>query len=403
MIWKVLKNNIKPGQIAGTFLGIMLGLTILMGALSFYLDVKPIFEDKESFWKDEYIIINKRINITDTYAQIQSDTAKKPLFSEKDIDDLKKQSFVKDVAEFSSCSFKISASSSNDGPIAGFYSDLFFEAVPDKYVDVNFANWKWEENNEFIPAILPKAYLNLYNFGFAQSQNLPQVSEEGAGLVKFNIMIQGKGKKQKFETRIVGFSERINTILVPESFVKWGNENFGEESAPRPGRIIIIAKDPSSPELFKYIEDHDYDLNKSELSNSKALAFLKIIITIVLIIGLIIIVLAFSLMVISIQLLLHRNNENIGKLGMLGYSLKEISLPYQIMVIILFIVTFLTSLIQLSIFRNYYSSCMMLLGYEKFNQVLINVMTPGFAFITVIVLLLMLMIRQNIKKIMMSA
>ena len=67
MIWKVLKNNIKPGQITGTFLGIMLGLTILMGALSFYIDVKPVFEDKESFWKDEYIIINKRIELTDTY------------------------------------------------------------------------------------------------------------------------------------------------------------------------------------------------------------------------------------------------------------------------------------------------------------------------------------------------
>ncbi len=400
MIWKVLKNNIKPGQIVGTFLGIMLGLTILMGALSFYLDVKPIFDDKESFWKDEYIIINKRIDLTDTYAQTQSDTVAKPLFSKAEIEDLKSQKFVKDVAEFSSCSFKIKASSKNDSPIAGFSSDLFFEAVPDEFVDVNYANWKWEENNDFVPVIIPKQYLNLYNFGFAQSQNLPQVSEEGAGLIKFNITIQGKGKKQKFETRIIGFSERINTILVPESFVKWGNENFGEEKNPRPGRIIIIAKDPSSPELFKYLEDHKYDLNKSELSNSKALAFLKVIISIVLLIGLIIIALAFSLMVISIQLLLYRNNENISKLGMLGYSLKEISLPYQIMVIVLFMITFLTSIIPLSIFRNFYLSNLILLGYENFNQVLLNVLSTGLGFISIIVVMLIFMVRGSIKKIM---
>jgi hypothetical protein len=400
MIWKVLKNNIKPGQIVGTFLGIMLGLTILMGALSFYLDVKPIFDDKESFWKDEYIIINKRIDLTDTYAQTQSDTVAKPLFSKAEIEDLKSQKFVKDVAEFSSCSFKIKASSKKDSPIAGFSSDLFFEAVPDEFVDVNYANWKWEENNDFVPVIIPKQYLNLYNFGFAQSQNLPQVSEEGAGLIKFNITIQGKGKKQKFETRIIGFSERINTILVPESFVKWGNENFGEEKNPRPGRIIIIAKDPSSPELFKYLEDHKYDLNKSELSNSKALAFLKVIISIVLLIGLIIIVLAFSLMVISIQLLLYRNNENISKLGMLGYSLKEISLPYQIMVIILFIITFLTSIVPLAIFRNFYLSNLILLGYENFNQVLLNVLSTGLGFISIIVVMLVFMVRGSIKKIM---
>jgi len=400
MIWKVLKNNIKPGQLAGTFLGVMLGLTILMGALSFYLDIKPIFEDKESFWKDEYIIINKKIKLNDTYAQMNDASTEKPLFTVEEIEDLKKQSFVKDVAEFSNCSFMISASTTDDSPIAGFYTDLFFEAVPDEYVDVNYNNWKWEENNDFVPAILPKTYLNLYNFGFAQSQNLPQVSEEGVGMIKFNITIKGNGKRQKFETRIVGFSERINTILVPKSFVDWGNKNFGSEEQPSPGRIIIIAKDPSSPELFKYIEDHNYDLNKSELSNSKALAFLKIIITIVLIIGLVIILLAFSLMVISIQLLLHRNNENIAKLGMLGYSLKEISRPYQLLVIILFAVTFLTSIIPLSIFREFYSSNLILLGYENFNQILVNVLAPGFAFISVIVGLMLIMVRRSVMKIM---
>jgi len=399
MIWKVLRNNIKPGQLSGTFLGIMLGLTILMGALSFYLDVKPIFDDKESFWKDEYIIINKKIELTDTYQQINDSKTEKPLFSPEEIEELKKQSFVKDVAQFSNCSFMISASTGNDGPLAGFYTDLFFEAVPDDFIDVNYKDWKWEENDEFVPAILPKTYLNLYNFGFAQSQNLPQVSEEGAGLVKFNIVIQGKGKYRKFETRIVGFSERINTILVPKSFVDWGNKNYGEDSNPRPGRIIIIAKDPSSPELFKYIEDHNYDLNKSELSNSKALAFLKIIISIVLVIGMIIIALAFSLMIISIQLLLHRNNENISKLYMLGYSPKSISKPYQILVVILFLITFLTSLIPLSVFRDFYSSNLILLGYENFNKILFNVMTPGLGFTTIIVLLLILMIRKSIRKI----
>ena len=399
MIWKVLKNNIKSGQLAGTFLGIMLGLTILMGALSFYLDVKPIFDDKESFWKDEYIIINKKIKITDTYNQVKSDTTAKPLFTEDEIQDLKDQIFIKDVAKFYSCSFMISAHSKNEGALAGFYTDMFLEAVPDEYVDVNYDNWKWEEGSEFVPAILPKTYLNLYNFGFAQSQNLPQVSEEGAGLIKFNITIQGNGKKQDFETRIIGFSERINTILVPKDFIIWGNKNFGTDPEPQSGRLIIIANDPSNPDLYKYFEEHNYDVNKSELSNSKALAFLKIIISIVLIIGLVIIVLAFSLMIISIQLLLHRNNENINKLSMLGYSLKEISKPYLIMVIILFLITYLSSLFPLFIFRDFYSSNLILLGYENLNKVFSSVLLPGFGFVAIIVILLLLMVRSQIRKI----
>lgn len=399
MIWKVLKNNIKAGQMGGTFLGIMLGLTILMGALSFYLDVKPIFDDKESFWKDEYIIINKKIKITDTYKQATKDSIEKPLFSKEDIADLKSQDFVKDVAEFSSCSFKVQATSDTESALTGFSADLFFEAVPDKFVDVNYDNWDWDESSNFVPAILPKTYLNLYNFGFAQSQNLPQVAEESAGLIKFNIIIYDKVHKQEFETRIVGFSERINTILVPKDFVKWGNENFGSNPNPAPGRLIVVSDDPSNPEILKYFDENDFDVNKSELSNSKALAFLKIITTIVFIIGLVIILLAFSLMVISIQLLLHRNNENLTKLSMLGYSIKEITKPYNIMVVILFALTYVTTLIPLFGFREYYTSNLVLLGYENFNQLFTNILIPGGGFVIIIVVLLLIMIKAQVKKI----
>lgn len=397
MIWKVLKDNIKPAQLIGTFLGIMLGLSILMGAVSFYLDIKPIFDDKEGFWKDEYIIINKKIALKDTHEQISKSTAKKPLFSFEEIEDIKKQNFVKDVAEFSNCSFAISAYSDANSPLAGFSTDLFFEAVPDKYIDVNYQNWKWNEGDNFIPVILPKVYLNLYNFGFAQSQNLPQISEDGASLVKFIIYVQGQGKYQKFETRIVGFSERINTILVPKSFVDWGNLNFGEVKNPQPGRLIIIAKDPSSPELFKYIDKHNYDLNKSDLSNSKALAFLKIIIGIVLSIGIIIIALTFALMIISIQLLLQRNNENIIKLNMLGYSLREIALPYKIMLSILFASSFLSSLIPLLILRNYYTQNLILFGYTNSVQLISHIIIPCFVLLIIIVGFMIAMLNKIIK------
>lgn len=399
MIWKVLKNNIRPSQITGVFIGIMLGLAILMGALSFYIDIKPIFDDKEGFWKDEYIIINKRISIANTLSQVKSDTAKKPLFSEKEIDELKKLTYVKDVAKFSNCSFMISAYTDDDSFIPGFYTDLFFESVPDEFIDVNYDDWKWDVESNFVPIIIPKAYLNLYNFGFAQSQNLPQISNETVSLVKFNLIIKGQSKVKKFETRIIGFSERINTILVPKSFVDWGNKEFGQKTDPEPGRLIVVANDPSNANLFKYFDDKNYEVNKSELNNSKALAFLKIITTIIFIIGLIIIVLAFSLMIISIQLLLQKNNDNIKKLNLLGYSLKEISKPYIIFVIILFYVTFLCSLIPLTLLRNFYSSSLILLGYGNINQIFINVILPGLIFINIILFLLIIMITKQIKKI----
>ena len=116
-----------------------------------------------------------------------------------------------------------------------------------------------------------------------------------------------------------------------------------------------------------------------------------------LVIGLIIITLAFSLMVISIQLLLHKNNENITKLSMLGYTSSEISLPYRLMVLILFAITFICSMIPLFIFRNFYSSNLILLGYENSVHIIYNVILPGMGFISLVVLSLVLMVNRNVR------
>ena len=399
MIWKVLKNNIKTSQITGVCIGILLGLTILMSALSFYIDIKPIFEDKEGFWKDEYIIINKRINIADTYSQIKDKDAKKPLFSKSEIEELKNLTFIKDIAEFSSCSFEISAHTSPNSPLAGFSTELFFEAVPDEYLDVNFDDWKWEENKKFIPIIMPKTYLNLYNFGFAQSQNLPQIPDGALSMLSFNIIIRGNGNIEKFNSRIVGLSEKINTILVPKSFVEWGNQNFGTKQNPNPGRLIIIANDPSSPELLKYFSEHNYDVNKNSLNNSKALSFLKLATSIVFIIGFVITLLAFSIMIISIQLLLQRNSDNIKKLNILGYSIKEISKPYKRFVILIFSTIFLLSIFIHIFLRNYYLSNLLLLGYKTNSHTFINILLLGLAFVVIIIMFLTYMLHKNVKNI----
>ena len=49
---------------------------------------------------------------------------------------------------------------------------MFFESVPDEYVDVSLENWHFDEDARVIPIIIPRNYLNLYNFGFAQSRDV---------------------------------------------------------------------------------------------------------------------------------------------------------------------------------------------------------------------------------------
>ena len=110
-------------------------------------------------------------------------------------------------------------------------TDMFFESVPDEFVDIKLDKWHFDEETHTIPIIIPRNYLNLYNFGFAQSRSLPKLSEGLMGLIQMDIMMRGNGRVEQYKGNIVGFSNRLNTILVPQSFMNWANKNF----APRRG------------------------------------------------------------------------------------------------------------------------------------------------------------------------
>lgn len=364
MLWKLIKTELKPLQLSGAFLGGFMGLSIMLCAVMFYMDVSPVFKDKEGFWKDEYLILSKKIMLNDTYQQSATLDHDKPAFSPDEIESMRQKPFIKELASFSYCTFKVAAYTESESLLSGFYSELFFEAVPEKYIDVNYNNWKWNPDDEFIPVIVPKTYLNLYNFGFATTQNLPQVSEKSASLVSFKVKISGNGKSKNFSARIIGFSDRINTILVPEEFIKWGNKNYGLDKEPRPSRLIVVANDPSDPELFSFFKENNYDVNKSELSNSKALMFLRIVISIILTIGLIITILAFWLMLTAILLLLQRNKAHIIKLKIIGYSIEQIAKPYYLISIVFYALICLLSFLPIIFIRNFYHSKLSLLGYN---------------------------------------
>ena len=121
-------------------------------------------------------------------------------------------------------------------------TEMFFESVPDEYVDVSLDKWHFDEDARVIPIIIPRNYLNLYNFGFAQSRSLPKLSEGLMSLVQMDVMMRGNGRVEQYKGNIVGFSNRLNTILVPQSFMDWANKNFAPEKEAEPSRLIVEVK-----------------------------------------------------------------------------------------------------------------------------------------------------------------
>ena len=325
LVWKLLRQHISLPQLAGFFFANLCGMVIVLLSVQFYKDILPVFTEGDSFIKKDYIIVSKKISTLGAFV------GKSNTFSDKEVKDIKAQSFTKEVGAFTPSQFKVSAGMGMEKVGLQMSTDMFFESVPDEFVDVNLDKWVFNENEPVIPIIIPRNYLNLYNFGFAQSRSLPQLSEGVMGMVNLDIRISGGGHREVFKGNIVGFSNRLNTILVPETFMRWANENFASGAKSEPSRLIVEVNNPADDRIAKYFKDKGYDTEDDKLDAGKTTWFLKVIVGIVLSVGLLISVLSFYILMLSIYLLLQKNTTKLENLLLIGYSPAKVAFPYQLL------------------------------------------------------------------------
>lgn len=169
LVWKLLRQHISIGQLTGFFFANLFGMVIVLLSAQFYKDVVPIFTEGDSFMKKDYMTATKKISTLGSFA------GKSNTFSSEEIEELKKQPFTRSVGAFTPSQFKVSAGLGMQEAGIHLSTEMFFEAVPDKFVDVSLDKWHFDENTHTIPIIIPRNYLNLYNFGFAQSRSLPKL------------------------------------------------------------------------------------------------------------------------------------------------------------------------------------------------------------------------------------
>ena len=103
LVWKLLRQHISIGQLAGFFLANLFGMMIVLLSVQFYKDVIPVFTEGDSFMKKDFIIATKKISTLGSFA------GKSNTFSAEDIADLKKQPFTKTIGAFTPSQFKVSA------------------------------------------------------------------------------------------------------------------------------------------------------------------------------------------------------------------------------------------------------------------------------------------------------
>lgn len=327
LIWKLLRSHVSVSQLAGFFLANLCGMVIVLLSIQFYNDVLPVFTGGDSFLKKDYLIVSKKVSTLGSFV------GKSRTFSERDKEEIEAQSFTKGVGAFTPSQFKVSAGVGMEQVGLQMSTAMFFESVPDKYVDVNLDKWHFTPGEETIPIIIPRNYLNLYNFGFAQSRSLPQLSEGVMGMINLEIRISGRGMRDTFKGNIVGFSDRLNTILVPESFMNWANQTYAADEVKEPSRLIVEVNNPADDRIARFFKDKGYETEDDKLDAGKTTWFLKLIVGIVMAVGLVISALSFYILMLSIFLLLQKNSTKLENLLLVGYSPTKVALPYQFLTV----------------------------------------------------------------------
>ena len=330
LVWKLMRRHISLGQLAGFFFANLCGMVIVLLSIQFYQDVAPVFTEGDSFMKKDYIIVSKKVSTLGSFV------GKSSTFSNAEIEEIEEQPFTRGVGEFTPSQFKVSTGVGMEQLGLNLSTAMFFESVPDKYVDTSLEGWQFEPGQEEIPIIIPRNYLNLYNFGFAQSRNLPQISEGVINMVNLEVRISGGGRMDTYKGRIAGFSNRLNTILVPESFMTWANTHYGENGIRKdPSRLIVEVNNPTDERIAQFFRERGYDTEDDKLDAGKTTWFLKVIVGIVLSVGLLISALSFYILMLSIYLLLQKNTTKLENLLLIGYGPNRVAFPYQSLTILL--------------------------------------------------------------------
>ena len=392
LVWKLLRQHISIPQFAGFAFANLFGMLIVLFGFQFYQDVLPVFTQQDSFMKADYLIMSKKIGMGNTIS------GRTNTFSGSEIDDVSSQKFVKKVGKFTSTEYKVDASMGVNG-VNVLNSELFFESVPDGFVDVPLKDWKYEPGSKEVPIILPRTYINMYNFGFAQSHSLPKISDGLVGMIDFEIFIQAGGKKEQFKGKVIGFSSRLNTILVPQAFMDWSNHEFAPEDHSDPTRLIVEVGNPADENISQYLDENGYEVETDKLDAEKTTYFLRMMVTMVMVVGLVISILSFYILMLSIYLLVQKNSSKLENLLLIGYSPANVSKPDQLLTMGLNIVVLIVAWVVLFFLRSYYMDFIETLFPDIDEGSMLPAILLGLVLFFIVSVLNIIAIRRKVMKI----
>jgi len=310
-------KNIHPLIISGKnifskwmgYFGLGIGVLMLLVSMQMFINIQQLLKENNPR-KNGYDFISVSKNITN------ENMGKDNTFSRTDLDKLSSFPGIENIAPLIPNQFRVRATAGN---IIPFSTDLFLESIDNSFIDTVPQSFIWQPGQQVVPVIFSSDFLEMYNV-FAPSEGLPQLSEKTISSVNIIMECSGANGTKNFRGNIVALSDRINSILVPKTFMDWSNLHFMGDSTVHASRIFIKTKDANDPKLIAFLEGNNYHLNKDKIKFGRIKSILQNIVSALGVLGILVIALALMLFSFYLQLMIAKSKDNLRLLLMLGYS-----------------------------------------------------------------------------------
>lgn len=315
MLQQLLFRNQDKKQLLIAIIGSFLGITFLVTSIHYLVKVNEFGRGTEILGPNT-LIVQKRVNSGAILGMAKTD------FSESEIENMKKEKFITDVKPVLSNNFDVSFQT-DDPHVPYFRSDVFIQTVDPAFLDVKSDKWQWKEGDTLVPIILPRDFLVMLNT-FMSANGIPQVSDELAMEIKFKFTISNKDKKEFYGAKIIGFTNEVPAILVPQSFMEYGNVHFSLGADKKITQIMIAGEENEFGLVEEYLIKHGLESKNSQMVVGRLKSIISTLIIVILGISVIAVFVSCLVLIQYLQLLMSRNAYEVRTLIRMGYHPKLI-------------------------------------------------------------------------------
>ncbi len=347
MLNKILFRNQDKKQLIIAMIGAFMGITFLITSIHYLIKVNEFGKGADILGPNT-IIVQKKVTNSSSLNLTKTD------FSPREIQKIKAESFVMDVKPVISNNFDVSFQT-NDKLVPYFRSDVFIQTVDKSFLDVMSPKWHWKKGDEFVPIILPRDFLVMLNT-FMSASGIPQVSDDLAMDIKFKFRLRdpnNSDREEHVDARIVGFTNEVASILVPESFMAYGNDVYASTTESKITQIMISGKESEFGLVEELLNERGLESKNSQMVVGRLKSVVGTLIFVVLSISVIAVFVSGLVLIQYLQLLLSRNAYEVKTLLRMGYPPKELIRAFSVYFIKIFGIVSLVGVLVFFAFKYF--------------------------------------------------